>query len=79
MVVSDFLSLSLHLLLRSKGRLVSTSGEIKTVLFVLLVEMGTGADATVFGGGEGVGVEEASCTWYRAALCLPRSRSAGPR
>ena len=48
----------------------------------ILEELGTVADATVVGAGEGAGVEgveEASCSWCRAALCLPRSRSAGPR
>ena len=51
-----------------------------------MVERGTGPGATVVGVGVGgvvgAGVEEAveaSCSWCRAALCLPRSRSAGPR
>ena len=51
----------------------------------VVVVFGTGSDATVdgggVGGGAGAGVEvaAASRSWCRAARCLPRSRSAGPR
>ena len=47
----------------------------------VVVVFGTGSDATVEGGGVGGGVEvaAASRSWCRAARCLPRSRSAGPR
>ena len=51
----------------------------------VVVMFGTGSDATVeeggVGGGAGAVVEvaAASRSWCRAARCLPRSRSAGPR
>ena len=48
----------------------------------IMEEGGTVTDATVAGGDECAGVEEveeASFSWCRAARCLPRSRSAGPR